>query len=512
MEFSISKKYHAMRNFLIILSLVNLCFLSVWRELIFSTKSDSYWIPTFPVESYAAAIFNVIGISVVIWSISPKIKKLSPKSWEYLRACGLLSALIFPANYFRKALNINSNFIYWLTSPEIIFPAIVLTLSLGWVIFYGLLNNRIIKFFSGVLIILFPFSLLTLSQASLKAIENLRENTLKPNATKMAILDKPAAKLQRVVWIIFDELDLRLAFINRPDNVNLPEFDQLRTQALFATQGLSHSKNTQEAIPSYLTGKLVASVQSISSSTLRLKYENSEEGQYSFLPGKENFFSDAYDLGARSAIIGMYHPYCRLFVDKVVFCSWYGLNTYTPQASNSFFVETFSQLTGILPVSGRINAISTYTGILESTLEVIGNSRFDVVYVHASVPHGPDIYLREADRLSLVNISRLGYFDNLVLADQFLGKLKHSMKAENLWDETTVLVTSDHEWRHVHLYDDVRVRKIPFLIKMAHQNEGVVYEKVFSPMLVTKDLLLQILSGNLGNIETVVNWLDHHSL
>ena len=99
------------------------------------------------------------------------------------------------------------------------------------------------KIISGALIIFSPFALLTLGQASWKAIESFGENTLMPNRTKMEVLDKPVSKLQRVIWILFDELDLRLAFINRPDNVNLPEFDQFRSQSLFATQGLSHSKN-----------------------------------------------------------------------------------------------------------------------------------------------------------------------------------------------------------------------------------------------------------------------------
>jgi hypothetical protein len=250
----------------------------------------------------------------------------------------------------------------------------------------------------------------------------------------------------------------------------------------------------------------------MSPNTLRLKYENSEEGHYHFLTEEPNFFSAAYDVGARTAIIGFYHPYCRLFVNKVSFCSRYTLNTYTPQASSSLSTEWASQISGISPFAGRINAISTYKGMLKTVSEVAGNSHYDVLYIHASVPHGPDIYYRDSGKLTLMNISKVGYFDNLVLADQFLGKLRRSMESVNLWDTTVVMITSDHEWRHVHLYDDKRVRKVPFLIKMAHQNEGVVYEKVFSPMLVTKDLLLQILSGNLGNIESVVNWLDHHSL
>ena len=501
-----------MRNFLIILSLVNLCFLSVWRELIFSTKSDSYWLPTFQFQSYVAAIINVVGISIVVWCFATLIKQWSPIFWKYLSIAGLLFALIFPINYLRKIAGIHSNVIYWLTSQKILFPAMILGLIIIGALLYGLLKKRLVEISSGALIILSPFALLTLGQVSWKAIESFGENTLMAHRTKMEILDKPVSKLQRVVWIIFDELDLRLAFINRPDNVNLPEFDQFRNESLFATQALSHSKNTEEAIPSYLTGKLVATAIPMSPDTLRLTYENSEEGRFHFLTEEPNFFSAAYDVGARTAIIGFYHPYCRLFGNKASFCSQYTLNTYTPQVSSSLSKEWASQISGISPFSGRNNAISTYKGMLKAALEISVDSHYDVLYIHASVPHGPDVYFRDSGSFSVVNISKVGYFDNLVLADQFFGRLKRSMKSANLWDTTTVLVTSDHEWRHVHLYDDKRVRKVPFLIKMAHQDQGVVYEKAFSPMLVTKDLLLQILSGTLSDTQSVVNWLDHQIL
>jgi len=107
----------------------------------------------------------------------------------------------------------------------------------------------------------------------------------------------------------------------------------------------------------------------------------------------------------------------------------------------------------------------------------------------------------------VLNISKHGYFGNLALADHFLGELRRAMEEAKLWDRTTILITSDHEWRFPYLYDGKRVRKVPFLLKMRSQNEQSVYETPFYPTLVAKDLLLQVLTGHLNSSREVVDWL-----
>jgi hypothetical protein len=131
-----------------------------------------------------------------------------------------------------------------------------------------------------------------------------------------------------------------------------------------------------------------------------------------------------------------------------------------------------------------------------------------LIYIHASVPHGPNIYDEHSKAFTVFNISKYGYFSNLALADRFLGELRRAMEEANLWEQTTILITSDHEWRFPYLYDGKRVRKVPFLLKMQSQNEQLVYEAPFYPMLVAKDLLLQLLRGHLCNPRAVVDWLE----
>ena len=112
---------------------------------------------------------------------------------------------------------------------------------------------------------------------------------------------------------------------------------------------------------------------------------------------------------------------------------------------------------------------------------------------------------------TLINTSRDGYFDNLKLADHLLGDIRREMERQNVWDSSTVLLTSDHEWRHVYLFDNQRVRKIPFVLKMAGQQDALDFKDPFAPMRLTKDLLLQIHAGAISTPSDVGEWIHVRS-
>jgi len=144
-------------------------------------------------------------------------------------------------------------------------------------------------------------------------------------------------------------------------------------------------------------------------------------------------------------------------------------------------------------------------------MDVAGDPQFDIVYVHVSVPHGPHIYRRESGRFSLVNTSKDGYLDSLVLADIFLGEVRRSLEEKAMWDDSVVVVTSDHELRVVDFGDKKRVAKIPLMMKMPGQKKQVAFENRFSPKMITKDLLLAVLDGQVRTPEDVVLWLNRET-
>ena len=57
-------------NFLAALSLANVCFLSVWREVIFIDAANSYWVPDYTLESYLAIMINVFAIALIAYGLT----------------------------------------------------------------------------------------------------------------------------------------------------------------------------------------------------------------------------------------------------------------------------------------------------------------------------------------------------------------------------------------------------------------------------------------------------------
>lgn len=61
---------------------------------------------------------------------------------------------------------------------------------------------------------------------------------------------------RRIVWLVFDEADQRLAFGERAATLKLPEFDRLRSQSLFATIAYPPANQTLSSMPALINGKL----------------------------------------------------------------------------------------------------------------------------------------------------------------------------------------------------------------------------------------------------------------
>ncbi len=76
----------------------------------------------------------------------------------------------------------------------------------------------------------------------------------------------------RVVWIIFDETDYRIAFEQRPGGVQLPAFDRLQAESLFATDAYSPADATLLSMPSLIIGRRVVSADAKNTSDLKLTF------------------------------------------------------------------------------------------------------------------------------------------------------------------------------------------------------------------------------------------------
>ncbi len=144
----------------------------------------------------------------------------------------------------------------------------------------------------------------------------------------------------------------------------------------------------------------------------------------------------------------------------------------------------------------------------------------DLILIHSPAPHPPGIY--DTAKNDFSRDGKSSYVDNLKLVDRTLSDLRRAMENSGMWDKTTVIISSDHWWRTemwsrgpfwTHA-DAVASggkmdHRIPFMVRLAGQNAGITYTPAFNTV-VTHDLILALLRGEVSNPDSLTGWLDHH--
>ena len=134
------------------------------------------------------------------------------------------------------------------------------------------------------------------------------------------------------------------------------------------------------------------------------------------------------------------------------------------------------------------------------------------------VPHPPYFYNADTGKndrgatpiAGIFQQTQEGYIDALALTDKIIGQLRRSMEQAGVWDSTTVIFSADHPYRHRPALDGHPVsRRIPYLVKLAGPRKPLGYDAPFSALL-TKELILAILNGELARPEEIPSWIDGH--
>lgn len=325
--------------------------------------------------------------------------------------------------------------------------------------------------------------------------------------TLAAIRDFPARR--RIVWIIFDELDYRLAFPNRPASVAMPEFDRLRAQAVTATDAVSPARDTSVSVPSLLTGKQFNVTKGSGPTIL---YAGKDASSMEPIDVNSTIFSDVRRAGGNVAVAGWYLPYCRMFQADLSACTWYdngnALNITGGSVANQirslFETSLFSPFGQSLTLQ---HAVQMVAGIRCDALAMVANRAFDLVFLHYPVPHAPHPYDRATGTFTRANSGFEGYLDSLALADVLLGEVRTEMTRAQAWDDATVLVTSDHPYRQSRQLDGKDDPRVPFLLKLPGQSAPVTYDRPLRT-LVTRDLLGSVFHGEVTTPAGAVQWLS----
>lgn len=268
-------------------------------------------------------------------------------------------------------------------------------------------------------------------------------------ATHTRLQDPPQS---RVIWVLFDELSYNLLFDHHPPGLPTPNFDDFRSQSVSFDNLEPVGFYTNRVVPSLLAGLRITKIASTSDG--RLLYLDERDHRLQLYDPRKTLFAVAQAEGWNPAVAGWYIPYCRTFAPVLSQCSWetsFGVDLPMERHGASESRSAFSNAL-VLPESPFVRVRTTalleentrdYLQVMDNAKRYIldGNAHF--VFIHLPVPHPPGFYNRRTHQLSPSG----NYLDNLVLADDTLGVLRHEIDGTPWAARTTLIVSSDHSWR-----------------------------------------------------------------
>lgn len=496
----------AVKNILISASLANLCFLPVWKILNSPSANPYYLADGDSIRIWLAAVLCVSLIALGYWiafTIVGGLRRASIKTWaERL----FLLSLIVPLNGIRDNLSgLNLPHLmhdfsrYTLICAALAFSMCACVVLVKW----PRITSRVAL---AAALIMSPFCLITFA----RVLWNVRETVnLERRGTIIEANVRTHNSAVRIVWCIFDEMDQRLTFDERPSGVIIRNLDKLKNESIYATNAVSACRDTTEAMPSLTTGHIVAQTVARGPGELMLRYADRQE----FVPwsAETTVFSTAQDLGYGTCIVGWYHPYCRVLGRSLTSCLWLpwafaGRNHNTL----SFMLYEWQSM---IPVTAQWlryrEHLWRYLQIQEEAEKVVVDRKLNLILIHWPIPHMPYIYDGQAGRFSWV-VPLNGYFGNIVLADRSLGAIRRKMEEAGLWDGSVIIVTADHFWRNSKLYDSREDGRVPFIIKIPGKMQSARFDRKFNTV-VTRELLEGFLRKEFKTTAQVTGWLDAKS-
>jgi hypothetical protein len=507
----------ARRDLAIALSLANLCYLRVWSEILTYSRSDTYLMKSPPGPAALAGVMaNVLILAAVLWGLATLARRRLSRSGFRWVEVGFLVLFVLPLNAVRA---VAAHHFSYLRSPlfEVLGPRSVAVLAACLVIAtlaaILLTHRKAAPLAGSVLVAFLPFCALTFGQG-LWRIATYDAGSFEPRPLLPAL---PPRNSPRVVWILFDEWDYRLTFVDPVKGLSFPELEKFGREAVAAEQALPPGPETPISIPAYFTGRPVEEVEYDGARDLRIRFA----GAAGMVPWSRQptVFSKARALGFNTALMDWFHPSCRI-ISGLTACDWWEiplqfnsmghtfLQQMTRQARSLFETTLFSVFGQSLPVRQQVE---TYHEILDRGLAAANDSTYGFSFIHLPIPHAPHAYDRSTGQFTLKNSPIRGYFDSLALLDVTLGKIRRSMESAGTWDRTTVLITSDHPYREAAAIDGKSDPRIPYLLKVAFQKDGCVYRQRFNAIL-TQELMLAILRGEVSDAKGVETWLDRNKM
>lgn len=465
---------------------------------------------------YLALVVNILLVAAVLTGLSVLARRLLPDKQFRFAEMAVVLGIFIPLNAVRSVL---SNRYPLLRSPLIellglrgvvILGVCLAIIGLITIVFF---HRRMAAAITAALAVLSPFCAVTFGQAAWKAT----------HYDASAYRNRPAvprfpstAKSPRVLWVIADEWDYRLTFVDRNPALQLPEIDRLRATSLYAGNASPPGSETPISIPGYYSGKLVEHVRHDGPRELQVAYHNDGRGEVPWSV-QSSVFERARTLDVNTALLEWYHPTCRV-LNGLTYCKWWPMamqhnsmgDTFwqiLPNQTRSLFESNIFSLFGRSLTADQQTRV--YQAMMREASRLVIDRDLGFVLVHLPIPHAPHAYDRKTGTFTLGNSPIAGYLDSLALLDRSVGELRRTMESAGVWDSTTVLFTSDHGYRDSEALDGKSDPRVPYLLKLASQKDGVTYTNDFNTVL-TADLLMDVLRGEIADPASAAAWLDRN--
>jgi hypothetical protein len=514
---------HYLKIFVACISYANLCFLNAWAEIFghswdFMRRYSVTW------QSVAALVFDILLLGIILWIVVCLVLRSgNPLLVRILKWCTIL-ALLVPFNVIRTDEAFVS--LKQIQIPGTGLRAVIVLAGVAVGILILLMWERFsARVITAVLTLVAPMMALALF-AAVNRIGQGPPGGLYVNLPLQAALPQPP-DAPRVVWVIFDEWDDYLTFHQRPPGIDLPAIDRFAGESVHATNVTPPARLTIVSVPSLLTGRTFVDAKPRNYQELVLTTESKQEVPF---PEQDTIFAAARQLGMNIGIVGWFLPYCRLIPECTV-CEWHAgmgiagrMQYEDPHSVGRLMAQDFNIQVKEVPLLYRLGFEvdtpihqklhgRTYNQVHQDMTRALADRRLNLLFIHMSVPHGPMIYTAREEKIT--SGANLNYADNLRLTDRTVADIRRTLEEAGMWDSSTVLLTSDHplrvsyyQRRFIPRYAEQHAQ-VPYLLKMAGEKIGITYNQ-WMKEIVTKQLLLAILSHEVTTPEQATAWLDAH--
>jgi hypothetical protein len=424
------------QQILFALSAANLNLLWQWRETIYASPADQFYL-FWPLDIHnLLALLTLLALLAALIFVLVRVIYRLEAPWK-ARSMGALVLVLAlnPLNTLREFMKVPFYGNELWMGFAIAALAVLLILRPRWAQTFAL----------WFILILSPLTLLDVGRAAIMIGQLTQAVKTTPSAIATTMHANPPHR--RVVWLLFDELDNRIL----PQRLaELPHFASLMQQSVVATKAIPPGGGTIQAVPALLTGRPNSVSRPVGPA--RLVLTPIDGGAPAPMLAQDTVFGRLTNNGARVAISGWTFPYCRMLSEVSVWCRDRLVGPLRSHRATTFLSGLGTWIATLYPLSRRQNLHSDYARMVADAQE-IAHGDYDVVYMHLSVPHSPWYWHPHRTDMLTAGIeigydmfvgTTEGYRGNLRLADELLGNILGSLQSNVAWNETTLIIGSDH--------------------------------------------------------------------